>query len=102
MHTPWFNIYPLSNIAPVNAHFDTIDFQSLEHLFPSSTLRYEDINSLLQTISETNMMQEQLSVLFQHTDSSLTSYQPSYAFSTTISAATNVFLQLMSYYQLYT
>jgi len=57
--------YPLSpNIAPVNAHYDTIDFK-------------------------------QLSALFQHTDSSLTSYQPSYAFSTTTSAVGNVFLQLM-------
>ena len=47
--------YPLSpNLASINTHYDTIDFQTFTHLFPSSTLGFEDVNSLLQTISKTN------------------------------------------------
>ena len=47
------NVYPLSpNLAPINAHYDTINFQTFTHLFPSSTLGFGDVNSLLQTISE--------------------------------------------------
>ena len=42
------NVYPLSpNLAPINAHYDAIDFQSFTHLFPSSTLGFKDVNSLL-------------------------------------------------------
>ena len=56
------NVYHLSpNLAPINAHYNTIDFQSFTHLFPSSTLGFEDVNSLLQTISKTNMMRDQFS-----------------------------------------
>ena len=59
------NVYPLSpNLTLINAHYDTIDFQPFTHLFPSSTLGFEDANSLLQTISETIMMRDQLSSLF--------------------------------------
>ena len=56
------NVYPLSpNLAPINAHYDTIDFQTFTYLFSSSTLGFEDVTSLLQTISETNMMRDQFS-----------------------------------------
>ena len=91
------NVYPLSpNLAPINAHYDTIDFQSFTHLFPSSTLGFEDVNSLLQTISETNMMRDQLSSLFQHTDTSTNLYKPSYILDATTSSIQNVFMQLIS------
>ena len=91
------NVYPLSpNLAPINAHYDTIDFQSFTHLFPSSTLGFEDVNSLLQTISETNMMRDQLSSLFQHTDTSTNTYKPSYTLDATTSSIQNVFMQLIS------
>ena len=72
------NVYPLfPNLAPINAHYDTIDFQTFTHLFPSSNFGFEDVHLLLQTISETNMMQDQLSSLFQPTHTSTNSYQPS-------------------------
>ena len=91
------SIYPLApTLAPINARYDIIDFQSLTHFFPSSNLGFEDVNSLLQTISETNMMRDQLTTLFQTSDSSSTSYQPSYVLDTTTSALKNVFLQMMS------
>ena len=91
------NVYPLSrNLAPINAHYDTIDFQSFTHLFPSSTLGFEDVNSLLQTISETNMMRDQLSSLFQHTDTSTNTYKPSYILDAITSSIQNVFMQLIS------
>ena len=42
------NVYPLSpNLAPINVHYDLIDFQTFTHLLPSSTLGFEDVNSLL-------------------------------------------------------
>ena len=60
------SIYPLSpTLAPVNARYDAIDFQTLTHFFPSSNLGFEDVNSLLQTISETEMIQDQPTNLFQ-------------------------------------
>ena len=91
------NVYPLSpNQAPINAHYDTIDFQTFSHLFPSSTLGFKDVNSLLQTISETNMMRDQLSSLFQHSDTSSSTYQPSYILDATTSSIQNVFMQLIS------
>ena len=91
------NVYPLSpNLAPINAHYDTIDFQTFTHLFPSSTIGFEDVNSLLQTISETNMMRDELSSLFQHTDTSSNTYQPSYILDATTSSIQNAFMQLIS------
>ena len=91
------NVYSLSpNLALINAHYDTIDFQTFTHLFPSSTLGFEDVNSLLQTISETNMMRDQLSFLFQHTDTSSNIYQPAYILDATTSSIQNVFMQLIS------
>ena len=88
---------PISpNLAPINAHFDTIGFQTFTHLFPSSTLGFEDVNSLLQTISETNMMRDQLSSLFLHTGTSSNTYQPSYILDATTSSIQNLFMQLIS------
>ena len=82
------NIYPLSpTLASVNAHYDAVDFQSLTQVFPSSTFGFEDVNSLLQIISENSMVQEQLSSLFQHSDSSSTVYLPSHVLGTTSSAS---------------
>jgi len=47
------SVYPLSpTLAPVNAHYNVIDFQSLTHLYPSTNLGFEDINSLLLTIAK--------------------------------------------------
>jgi len=52
------SVYPLSpTLAPVNAHYGVNDFQSLTHLYPSTNLGLEDVNSLLLTISQTSMMQ---------------------------------------------
>ena len=90
-------IYPLSpTLAPVNARYDAIDFQTLTHFFPSSNLGFQDVNSLLQTISETEMIQDQLTNLFQQTDTSSTSYEPSHILDTTTSALKSVFLQMLS------
>ena len=91
------NVYPLSsNLAPINAHYDTINFQTFAHLFPSFTLGFEDVKPLLQTISKSNMMRNQLSSLFQHTDSSSNVYHPSYILDATTSSIQNVFMQLIS------
>ena len=91
------SIYPLSpTLAPVNTRYDAIDFQTLTHFFPSSNLGFEDVNSLLQTISETEMIQDQLTNLFQQTDTSSTSYEPSHILDTTNSALKSVFLQMLS------
>ena len=91
------NVYSLSpNLAPINAHYDTINFQTFTHLFPSSTVGFKGVNSLLQTISETNMMQDQLSSLFQHTDTSSNTYPPSYILDAATSSIQNVFMQLIS------
>ena len=84
------------NLALINAHYVTINFQTFTHLFPSSTLGFEDVNLLLQTISETNRMQDQLSSLFQHTDLSSNTYQPSNILDATTSSIQNVFMQLIS------
>ena len=92
-----FSIYPLSpTLTPVNARYDVIDFQTLTHFFPSSNLGFEDVNSLLQTISETEMIQDQLTNLFQQTDTSSTSYEPSHILDTTTSALKSVFFQMLS------
>ena len=89
--------FPLSpNLTPINAHYDTIDFQTFTHLFPSFTLGFEDVISLLQTISENNMMRDQLFSLFQHRDTSSNTYQPSYILDVTTSSIQNVFMQLIS------
>ena len=91
------SIYPLSpTLAPVNARYDAIDFQTFTHFFPSSNLGFEDVNSLLQTISETEMIQNQLTNLFQQTDTSSTPYEPSHILDTTTSALKSVFLQMLS------
>ena len=91
------SIYPLSpTLAPVNARYDAIDFQTLTHFFSSSNIGFEDVNSLLQTISETEMIQDQLINLFQQTDTSSTSYEPSYILDTTNSALKSVFFQMLS------
>ena len=58
----------------------------LTHFFPSSNLGFEDVNSLLPTISKTEMIQDQLKNLFQQTDTSSTSYEPSHILDTITSA----------------
>ena len=93
------SIYPLSpTLAPVNAHYDAIDFQTLTHFFLSSNLGFEDVNSLLQTLSETEteIIQDQLTNLFQQTNTSSTSYEPSHILDTTTSALKSVFLHILS------
>ena len=91
------NIYPLSPaLAPVNARYDAIDFQALIQVFPSSIFGFEDVNSLLQIISENNIVQDQLSSLFQHSDSSSTVYLLSHVLDTTLSALKHIFLQMLS------
>ena len=82
--------------SPINAHYTNIDFQSQTHFFSFSTLDFKDVNTLLQTISETNVMHDQLSSLFHHSDSSCTFCQLSYALDTTTSALKNVFFPMLS------
>ena len=91
------SIYSKSPIlSPVNVHYDPIKFQTLNHFFPLLNRGYEDVNSLLQTISETEMIQDQLTNLFQQTDTSSTSYEPSHISNTTTSASKSVFFQKLS------
>ena len=91
------NVYPLSlNLAPINAHDNTINFPTLIHLFSSFSLGFGNVNSLLQTKSKTNMIRDQLSSVFQHTDTSTNTYQPSYILDATTSSIQNVFIQSIS------
>ena len=91
------NVYPLSpNLAPINVHYDPIDFQTFTHFLPSSTLGFENVNLLVQTISETNMTRYQLSSLFQHTNTFSNTYHPSYILDATTSSIQKVFMQLIS------
>ena len=87
------NIYDLSStLASINARYDAINFQASTHVFPSSTFSFKNVNSFSQIISETNMVQDQLSSLFQHSDSSSTAYVPSHVLDTTSSALKHIFL----------
>ena len=54
------------------------------------------MNSLLQTVSKTEMIQDQLTNLIQQTDTSSTFYERSHILDTTISALKSVFLQILS------
>ena len=54
------------------------------------------MNSLLQTISETEMIEDQLRNQFQQTDTFSTSYEPSHILDNTTSAVKSVFLQMLS------
>ena len=90
------NVYPLSpKLSPISGHYATIGFQTSTHLFPSSILGFVNVNSLFQTINKTNIMRNQLSSLFQHTDTSTNTYQPSYVLDATTSSIQNVFMQLI-------
>ena len=83
-------------LAPVNAHYESFNYQSIDQLFPSSSFGFEDVNSLLQSISETNIMKNKLGSLFQQSGESSASAQPSYVLDTTTSALKSVFLQMLS------
>ena len=57
---------------------------------------YEVVAALSQTIIETNMMRDKLSSLFQHTDTSTNTYQPSYILDATTFSIQNEFMQFIS------
>ena len=91
------NIYPLSStLAPVNARYDAINFQASTRVFSSSKFSFKNVNSFSQIISETNMMQDQLSSQFQDSDSSFTAYLPSHVFDATSSSLKHIFFQMPS------
>ena len=53
MHFP----YP----CPMTANFDAINFQPLTRLFPTIDMGFEDLNLLLEIVSESNIIRNQLS-----------------------------------------
>ena len=72
------DICPLSPyLAPLHTHYEALDYQSFVNLFPSSSLGSEDVNSVLQTLSEANLMHHQLTRLVKTKPSSITSADPS-------------------------
>ena len=83
-------------LATVNAQYESLNYQSIDQLFPTSSFGFEDVNSLLQSISETNIMKDKLASLFQQSGESSASVQPSYVLDTTNSALKSVFFQMLS------
>ena len=83
-------------LAPVNAHYESLNYQFIDQFFPSSSFGFEGVNSLLQSISETNITKDKLGSLFQQSGESSASAQPSYVLDTTTSALRSVFLQMLS------
>jgi len=47
-------------LAPMTAHFNAIDFQALTHLYPAMALGFEDFYLLLELISESHIIRNQL------------------------------------------
>ena len=66
------------------------------HFFPSSNLGFEDVNSQLQSVSETKIIEKKLSNLFQQTYTSSISYEPNYILDIATSTLKIVFLQMLS------
>ena len=91
------DICPLSpHLAPLRTHYDALDYQSFVNLFPSSNLGIEDVNSVLRTLSEANLMHHQLTRLFETKPSSTASADPSILLDSSTSLLKNVFLQMIS------
>ena len=53
------------HLAPLHTHLDPLNYQSFVNLFPSSKLGIKDVNSVLQTLSEADLMHHQLTKLFE-------------------------------------
>ena len=88
---------PLSPcLAPLHTHYEALDYQSFVNLFPSSRLGIEDVNSVLRTLSEANLMHHQLTRLFRTKPFSITSADPSILLDSSTSLLKNVFLQMIS------
>ena len=91
------DICPLSpHLAPLHTHYDALDYQSFVNLFPSSNLGIEDVNSVLRTLSQANLMHHQLTRLFETKPSSAASADPSILLDSSSSLLKNVFLQMIS------
>ena len=79
-----------------DTHCEAIDYQSFVNLFPSSRLGIEDVNSVLRTLSEANLMHHQLTRLFETKPSSTASADPFILLDSSTSLLKNVFLQMIS------
>ena len=91
------DICPLSpHLAPLHTHYEALDYQSFVNLFPSSRFGIEDVNSVLRTLSEANLMHHQLTRLFETKPSTAASADPSTLLNSSTLLLKNVFLQMIS------
>ena len=87
------DICPLSlHLAPLHTHYEAFDYQSFVNLFPFSSLGIEDVNSMLQTLREANLMHHRLTWLFETKPSSTASADPSILLDFSTSLLKNIFL----------
>ena len=81
----------------MTAHFDAINFQELIHLFPATDMGFEDLNSFLEIISQSNIIRNQLSSFLTITDDtdkkSVT--DPKVLITSPGAMSKNIFLQMM-------
>ena len=90
------DICPLSpHLAPSHTHYEALDYQSFVNYFPSSRLGIENVNSVLRTLSEADLMHHQLTGLFETRPSSTASADPSILLDPSTSLLKNVFLQMI-------
>ena len=91
------DICPLSpHLAPLHIHYEALDYQSFVNLFPSSRLGIEDVNSVLQNLSEANLMYHQFTRVFKTKPFSTTSADLSILLDYSKSFVKNAFLQMIS------
>ena len=83
-------------LAPVNAHYKSLNYQFIDQIFPSS-FGFEDVNSLLQSSSKTNTITDTITdIYFNEWGESSAIARPSYILDATTFALKSVFLQMLS------
>ena len=83
-------------LAPLHINFEAPDYEAVNDIFPASTVGFEDIAAILQTINDANIMHQRFNSLLLDRDSPTTSADLDYVVDTTSAALKSVFIRFLS------